>query len=155
MRHLDHHVKILIQCSGALLAFSGFRGLLSPVRLHRESWILGAPSTVSCTQKKRSMPGRPQCPYSKHTCPNGVHACMHCERSGHGGEDCRLWKSINVIIQAAGPPPISKARPPAPLLPATSKAKSKTSAPVPKHLQITSQAVCVPGFGCKGEDQKG
>ena len=94
-------------------------------------------------QAARQVRGVIMCPYTKHTCPFGLHQCKSCGRSGHGAEDC--WNTFQSTDLAPPPPPA----PPAP--PAPTPESSCSNPKKPRQEEGSNQAVFVPGFGLKGE----
>ena len=95
-------------------------------------------------QKARAVKGRPQCPYTRRTCPFGLHACQACGLFGHGAEECR-YTATTMEVE---PPP----EPPAPAPSSAPPTETATSSmPDTDSAKPTSEPVFVPGFGCKGE----
>ena len=84
------------------------------------------------------------CPHTRHNCPFGLHACKKCGKPGHGAENCRFTASQTEMV-----PPVEHSPPPP-----AGPAWTKSSAAAPSSslpAEAKSQAVVVPGFGCKGE----
>ena len=95
-------------------------------------------------QKARAVKGRPQCPYTKHTCPFGMHACQACGLFGHGAEECRYTARMPEVEPPPEPPTPAPSSAPPPEI-------ATSSMPDPDSAEATSKPVFVPGFGCKGE----
>ena len=95
-------------------------------------------------QRARVVKGRPECPYTKHTCPFGMHACQACGLFGHGAEECRHIATETKLE----PPPEPPAPPPSSAPP---QEIATSSMPDPDRAKATSEPVFVPGFGKKGE----
>ena len=92
-------------------------------------------------QLARQVKGRPMCLYTRLSCPNGLHACQSCGRSGHGAEECRFTAAQPQVVP--------------PDLPVPHKAETPESStdtwPIIEPVEVPPQAVFVPGFGSKGE----
>ena len=120
-------------CEGIAIRFA-----VSPPLLLMEP---APPTFCGPYQQARLVKGRPMCLYTRLSCPNGLHACQSCGKPGHGAEECRLTAAQPVLVPRRLPLP-----PPA----ATTESWTDTW-PVFEPVEVTSQAVFVPGFGSKGE----
>ena len=93
-------------------------------------------------QQARLVKGRPMCLNTRLSCPNGQHACQSCGRPGHGAEECRFTAAQPQVVPPRLPLPPSLPLP---------ESWTDTWPPVVPPVEVTSQAVFVPGFGSKGE----
>ena len=90
-------------------------------------------------RKGRVVKGRPQCTYTRRTCPVGMHACQACGLWGHGAEECRCIESTTEVE-----PPTETSASAASAAPPTDTARA--AMPDEDSQEATSAPVFVPSL---------
>ena len=97
-------------------------------------------------QKARLVKGRPQCPYTRRTCPYGMHACQACGLFGHGAEECRYIESTTQVE-----PPTEPSASAASAAPPTDTASA--AMPEEDSQEATSAPVFVPSLVARARER--
>ena len=115
------------------------------------------PTFCGFYQLARQVQGRPQCSFTRQSCPHGLHACQLCGKSGHGAEDCRTRAQPPTTPPAEQPPPPPTMQPPPqptpePPPPSMQRCGEEMDATLSTGLEPDPRPFACQGYPTNGDD---